>query len=192
MKKIIQSESWPHRMIIDGVKIEQRIDIFEALDKLSEICEPSQIIEIGTRRGGFTSILENHRISSNSDIFTFDIVKHKGHNFKRAQLILKDCFHCEEEIAQIMQREGVTLLFCDGGNKIKEFNTFAKYLKPGDMIFAHDYIIDSETFEREFKGKLWNWHETSLQPISKTIEQENLKDILPEYFCKAVWKSCIK
>jgi hypothetical protein len=190
MKEVRKSQRI-HRIVYNNLEVEQRIEVFNALDKLSEICQPARIIEIGTRFGGFTSILEDHPISSNSDIFTFDIVN-RHPTFKRAKFSLKDCFKYEKKIGDMIKGDGVTLLFCDGGNKIKEFNTFAKYLKKGDMIFAHDYIVDSETFEKEFNGKIWNWHETSLQPISDTIEKENLKDILPEYFSKAVWKSCIK
>jgi hypothetical protein len=177
---------------VNDIEVEQRIDVFEALDKLSEICQPVRVIEIGTKFGGFTTILENHKLTTQSDIFTFDINQYRDYNFTKAQFNLKDCFEHEEYVANLIQEDGLTLLFCDGGNKIKEFNTFAKYLKDGDMIFAHDYIEDSITYNSKFKGKIWNAWETSLEPIAETIKNESLKDILPEYFSKAVWKSCIK
>lgn len=34
------------------------------------------------------------------------------------------------------------LIFCDGGNKALEMQTFAPYLKEGDLIMAHDYTIE--------------------------------------------------
>jgi cephalosporin hydroxylase len=181
----------PYRIYYKGIRVAQRLDVIEALSQLNNICKPSTIIEIGTANGGFTKILEDHPISLNAEIYTYDI-RHKQYNFNRAKFIQKDCFKVEKEIAKQIQKEGITILFCDGGNKIKEFNTFAKYLKTGDIILAHDYIEDETTFNNYFKNKLWNWHETSLAPILNTIKEEGLKDILPEYFSKAVWKSCIK
>ena len=48
-----------------------------------------------------------------------------------------------------IQKEGKTLLFCDGGDKKCEFNTFSPFLKDGDFIMLHDYAHDKEFFNRE-------------------------------------------
>jgi hypothetical protein len=39
-----------------------------------------------------------------------------------------------------------TLILCDNGNKIREINELAKYLRPRCIMMAHDYCHDRETF----------------------------------------------
>ena len=50
-----------------------------------------------------------------------------------------------------------TFIFCDGGDKIKEFNTYAPLLKSGDCIAVHD----------------WN-HEISMGDIMHTVRDHGL------------------
>ena len=37
------------------------------------------------------------------------------------------------------QLKGKTIVLCDGGDKPREFKTFSKYLKKGDLILGHDF-----------------------------------------------------
>ena len=50
------------------------------------------------------------------------------------------------KIIDFIQEEGKTIVLCDGGNKIKEFNLLAKYIKSGDIIMAHDYASTDKYF----------------------------------------------
>ena len=156
--------------------------------------KPLQIIEIGSRNGGFTTILDEHNLSNTAKLYTIDI---DGFNpnakfSDNVTQIKADCFAIESVIGNIISQPGVTLVFCDGGDKIREINTFAKYLKPGDMIFGHDYAKDSETFNNTYRGKIWDWHELWDSAIEHTAIEYNLSPILPNDFDNAVWKSLIK
>jgi len=52
----------------------------------------------------------------------------------------KDVFS-EEAISHISEniKQSKTFIFCDGGNKVLEFNTYAPLLKSGDRIAVHDW-----------------------------------------------------
>lgn len=52
-----------------------------------------------------------------------------------------------------------TFLFCDGGNKVEEFNTYAPLIKTGDRIAVHDW--DTEIFENQIQDVC---DEHSLEP----------------------------
>jgi len=39
----------------------------------------------------------------------------------------------------IMNKPGPAFIYCDGGNKPKEFNLYAPILRVGDYIAAHDW-----------------------------------------------------
>jgi hypothetical protein len=98
----------------------------------------------------------------------------------------------EAEIGAEMQREGVTVLLCDGGNKINEVRTFSDYLKPGDYVLAHDYAPDAATFERDLKGRLWSWLEITDQHLQATIEHNRLEPVMPETLLAAAWGGWVK
>lgn len=179
-----------------GLRTEQSINVFNALDALYNYMpnKPSQIIEIGSRNGGFTTILDEHNLSNTARVYTIDI---DGFNpnakfSDNVTQIKADCFAIETVIGNIISQPGVTLVFCDGGDKIREINTFSKYLKSGDMIFGHDYAKDSETFNNIYRSKIWDWHELWDDAINDTIIQNNLSPILADDFDNAVWKSLIK
>ncbi|MEZ5416719.1 MAG: hypothetical protein R2708_05180 [Vicinamibacterales bacterium] len=63
------------------------------------------------------------------------------------------------EVARDIQRPGVTLLVCDGPDKVADVKTFAPYLKTGDLIMAHDYAVSGDDPEQRLRGQLWNWCE---------------------------------
>jgi hypothetical protein len=92
-----------------------------------------------------------------------------------------------EFIKDFIQSEGTTLVLCDGGNKISEFNLISPLLKEGDIIMAHDYIDTIENFEQNFKNKIWNWCEIKESDISEISEKENLVPFYQEHFNKVVW-----
>jgi hypothetical protein len=55
----------------------------------------------------------------------------------------KDVF-CDEVVEHIKDniQDNRTFIFCDGGNKIKEFHTYAPLLKSGDCIAVHDWGVE--------------------------------------------------
>jgi glycosyltransferase involved in cell wall biosynthesis len=45
-----------------------------------------------------------------------------------------------DEIVELIQNPGQSLIFCDNGNKPLEVQEFSKHAKPGDIIAVHDWL----------------------------------------------------
>jgi len=182
-----------------GIRLEQRVDVIETLEKLYQELKkqnklPKTIIEIGMNNGGFSLVLNDSNISEQADIYCYDIVNRNfDQNLKGSRInwFIKDIFSIENEVKNLIQREGTTLLFCDGGNKVREFNTFAKYLKSGDLIFTHDYYKDIQEYEK-YKDTRWGWLESRESDLADTAEMCNLVPFMQDDFEKCVWSSKIK
>jgi hypothetical protein len=98
----------------------------------------------------------------------------------------------DEEVINYIQGDGITIVLCDGGWKIGEFNLISNYIKNGDFILAHDYAEDKEKFELKIKNKIWNWHEISESDIFDACERNNLQDYQRNIFESVVWVCKIK
>jgi cephalosporin hydroxylase len=108
----------------------------------------SRIIEIGTFHGGFSTYLLLVVLSHGKEFYTFDICNWRDYDHSpRIKNILdldshfyqKDVFENVEFVSNFIKKRGITILFCDGGNKEKEFNTFVPIIKKGDIIAVHDW-----------------------------------------------------
>jgi hypothetical protein len=171
------------------------IDYFEKLmiDKKFD-----EVIEIGTNKGGLTIILNEikrkHNLSYN--IHTFDI--HLYDTTKMTDMskeysdrlreyfdknnikgIYDDCFSeaSIKYIKDILASNKKVCLLCDGGDKPKEFNHFADFLKSQDVIMAHDY--------GPYSG--WGWIEIRYENIKDIITKNNLKEYTKTDFKQVAW-----
>ena len=116
------------------------------MDRLLHQNKFDRIIELGTMAGGMTLIFGIHALRMGADVMTFDIRPEPRDAVWKtlsAALPIKyhkgDVFdHETEEIIKTYMGEGRILLYCDDGKKIDEFNRYAQYLKPGDVIMTHD------------------------------------------------------
>ena len=143
---------------------------------------PARVIEIGTSAGGFASMLSYVCQSVGTQFTTMDI--RPSLDYKLApcgRFLTWDCFAHIDEIGAWIASPGLTILLCDGGNKPLEFNTFSKFLKPGDIIGAHDYMADAThirpdgTEHRIDPNIGWGFCETSLC----NLELEGLSSFQP-------------
>lgn len=150
--------------------------------------KPSRIIEIGTYRGGFTACLGI--IAKNAEnmpsVHTFDVSNHVDEKTKRWLNVFGvdrrgDCFE-KDEIAGLMRGNGVALLLCDGGDKVREFNTFAEFLKPGDIIAAHDF----------HDYVYWPWQEITIEQIKGTLTKYNIQPYADDILVGTGWRAFIK
>lgn len=147
---------------------------------------PVNIVEIGTNNGGFTIALGIHAWAIKAQIHTFDITQAPNEDFLPLAAVLPISFHkldCfsekgEKLIREIIQRPGTTYLLCDGGDKPKEFNHFAEFMKPGDVIAAHDYSV---------KEEWWPWREVKLCQVQDAIMRHDLSPFMQEHFDMAAW-----
>jgi cephalosporin hydroxylase len=194
MKGIINT--WNNFPTVDGIIVAQS---FSALDNLKKIIlNFDTIIEIGYNRGGLTHWF-NLNANKNTKIIAYDISdEYRNSNFLFDNSIdfnVSDCFS-EKAINKIkkeIETGGKVLFFCDGGDKNKEFNLFAQYLKYGDIIMLHDY--HDENYEEKYAIHVEGWnspYESSFNQIKNTIEIFNLSKYYYEDFRKSLIGSFIK
>jgi 23S rRNA U2552 (ribose-2'-O)-methylase RlmE/FtsJ len=165
-------------------------------DFLKEI-KPARILEIGTALGGFTQFLQIalNDLNNPAKILSYDIhrmtwyteLEKNGIDVRVENVFGDNYSSVNQEVIDFIQGDGITIVLCDGGNKIGEFNILSKYIKNGDFILAHDYIDNSDNFNSNFKNKIWNWHEISDNDINQACLDNNLKSYNKEKFDNVVW-----
>jgi len=205
MNKVIGFHVYKHATIL------QHGDIQNKLKDLFSQKIPSQILEIGTAAGGLSlmirDILDEARLT-NSQFRTYDVFDSNRPELKsiieagaKVDLRIKNVFNhaysdlqddCIEEIQSFIQQEGTTIVMCDGGSKKNEFNILARFLKPGDIIMAHDYSPTLEYFEEHINNKIWNWLEIQDSDIQESVSKYNLEPFMQEDFQQVVWVCKIK
>jgi len=152
----------------DGHAAQQYHGVYEVFYNFLKDVKPVRILEIGTALGGFTAFLKIccNELGLNTNIRSYDInsnpwykdIINMGVDI-RVENIFSDGFESmDEEVINYIQGDGLTIVLCDGGWKIGEFNLISKYLKNDDFILAHDYAENKEKFELNIKNKIWNWH----------------------------------
>lgn len=189
-----QSHPYLRLNYYNGVQLSQCLGVYLGLnpDYLSTF---TNIVEIGTYNGGLTSWLKDH-MNPNGKLISYDIDGViNTTNRTDIDFRVDDCFAegAFADIINLIQSEGRTLVVCDGGDKPKEFNTFSKYLKQGDVIIAHDYAENEE--EWFIKTNFWQWpYEADTFPhsIEKGIIENNLEPYKYEEMKFLLWASYIK
>jgi hypothetical protein len=189
-----QSHPYLRLNFYNGVQVSQCLGVYVGLnpDYLSTF---TNIIEIGTYNGGLTSWLFDN-LKEDGKLISYDIdgtINHTGRT--DIDFRVDDCFADQpfKDIIELIQSEGRTLVVCDGGNKAKEFNIFSKYLKPNDVIIAHDYCEND--IEWKEKTDYWQWpYEADTLPdlIQLAIKENNLRPYKYEQFKFLLWASYIK
>jgi len=174
---------------------------YEAFYNLLNTTQPSRILEIGTAMGGFTMFLRLicNDLNLNTDILTYDI-NDRGYKFleeNNVNVKIENIFYdnysaVKQEVIDYIQQDGTTIVLCDGGYKIGEFNILSNYIKQGDIIMAHDYASNNEYFQENINMKFWNWLEIQDSDIQESVEKNNLKPFMKEEFTQAVWVCKIK
>lgn len=188
----------------------QHSDIESKIFLLLSQIEPKQVLEIGTADGGLTILLRNLLDNINlvdTTLRTYDINKDFDRSKlqkqidsgSRIELKLKNIFDSDyeslvekDEIKEFIQRPGTSIVICDGGSKKNEFRLLAPFLKPGDIIMAHDYAPNEEYFLEFIDGKIWNWFEIQDSHIESIVVKYNLQPYMQEEMQKVVWVCKIK
>jgi cephalosporin hydroxylase len=183
-----------------GLSAQQHIDVFRIFREFIADIKPKRVLEIGTAGGGLTLFLRdtlNELGLKYTKIKTFDVYEQPWYNILKdndIEVIIDNIFDQSylnlekpEKIIPYIQEEGLTLVLCDGGHKIGEFNMIAPYLKTGDFIMAHDYIDTWENYKENYVDKIWNWCEVEDKHIKKISEEFNLIPYNKDKFDKVVW-----
>ena len=153
-----------------------------------EIYPPARIIELGTNNGGFTTALAVHAWNIKARFVTYDLCEpNQKHSplakFLGVEFRVTDIWKAQAEIATNIALPGVTFMLCDGGNKALELEVFAKYLKPGDVIAAHDFWVPEPAGDASY----WPWREITLEQGEAVARTYGLERWMPEYFEMAGW-----
>lgn len=147
-----------------------------------ELYRPDRIIELGSYNGGFTLALAFAGWTEKVAVHSIDRMEAPTQEWKRLGEFLGinfkqgDIWQNQSYIIELIEMEGVSFLLCDGGDKAKEFETFAQWLKPGDIIAVHDY-----------QTPWWPWSEVTHGQLAKTVREQNLAIWNPELFDLAGW-----
>lgn len=182
----------------------QHEDVASKFEKLILEVKPKRILEIGTSSGGLTlllrDLLDNNGFE-NVELRTYDVNDPQylyRHN-KNIDIRVKNVFNHQydeliekHEIVDFITQEGPTIVLCDGGSKINEFNILSQYIKKGDIIMAHDYSKNYEYFEQNIKNKIWNWCEITESHIQASSQINNLVPYMEDEFSSVVWVCKIK
>lgn len=165
-------------------------------DFIKEV-KPKRILEIGTSLGGFTTFLKIvcDDLNLDTNIRSYDINRQSwyddiiklGIDIRVENIFTEGFADFNEEVKEYIRQDGVTIVLCDGGWKIGEFNVISKYIKNNDFILAHDYAENKEVFETRILNKIWNWHEIQKSDIQNSIDSNNLIEFLPEIFSNVAW-----
>jgi hypothetical protein len=203
--KVYKKSSLEHNDSIstyDGWGAQQNPYVFETFHHFLKNIKPKRILEIGTSIGGLTSFLNYtcKKLLIDCHILSYDINEHSwykdmindGIDVRVENVFNNDYSEVNQPVIDFIQQGGTTLILCDGGSKIHEFNLLSNFMKSGDFIMAHDYSQDKETFDRDVYKKLWNWFEISDRDIEDACVRNNLKSYDKETFDKVVWVCKVK
>ncbi len=192
-----------------GTTAMQHEDVASCFEKLIKETKPSQILEIGTALGGLSLLLLDLLMehgTPTSTLRTYDVHVRNLHWLDKAieegargEIFVENVFNHNytelekvEKIRGYIQQPGCTIVLCDGGNKIKEFNILSQHLKPGDIIMAHDYAPNINYFREFNKDKIWNWCEIQDSDIEECSKVYNLEPFMQDDFTQVVWVCKIK
>lgn len=159
-----------------------------------EVLPPRQIIELGSAGGGFTMAIAVHACEIGARVISYDTNKpneayrYRAHRDNGPQFRVADIWASEIEIASLISLRDTTYLLCDGGDKPRELATFAKYLKPGDVIASHDYDavheLDPTVPQLE---RYWPWSEIRKAQGDAVAAANDLEPWMQEHFDLAGW-----
>jgi len=169
-----------------GFKMSQNRLAPLALSYLIERGDFTRVVELGTHTGGLTALLGVHCKNVGAALHTFDwsnsaLLYADWFDLLGVQAYLLDIFSADGEalIRTLIEAPGRTLLLCDGGDKRREFKSFARSLKDGDVIGAHDCRNDSP---------YWSWQEISEDDVRDTCLHEHLVPVEhADLFADAAW-----
>lgn len=188
--------------VYNGWGAQQNYKIFEVLHHFLNEIKPKQILEIGTSIGGLTTYIDYvcKQLNLDTKFISYDILEYgwyqemrnNGIDVRVENVFFDDYKYVKQEVIDFIKNDGTTLILCDGGNKIGEFNLLSNFMKSGDFIMAHDYAEDETTFNNDIYMKIWNWHEISDKDIESACVRNNLKAYNKDIFDKVVWVCKIK
>lgn len=145
-----------------GVRMQHNYGLYKVMDDiLLDNPQIDRFVEIGTGGGAMSVYFALHAVQRNTHLLTFDI-QTRGHKPKvdavfdklGVEFVEEDVFDNVQKVRNHMDCRS-SFLFCDGGDKYKEFETFAPLMYPGSIICVHDY--GDEVLPGQLDGLTKDW-----------------------------------
>lgn len=164
-------------------------DVFRALFRTFQ---PHKVLEIGTADGGLTILLRDLLDEAGlkaTDLWTCDpSVRERPHLLHPGiTYYAVDALNSTVLEYYVKYAEGPVLILCDGGDKPAEFNRYAAYLRPGDVIMAHDYAPNNRYFYDIMVDRHWNWWEIQDSEIAEPCDRYKLLPFMQDEFQRVAW-----
>jgi predicted O-methyltransferase YrrM len=168
-----------------GVSAAQHLHVLQALDMLAEATrgDPFEtLVEIGTHKGGFTRLLRDHPVSDRCKTIVSIDIERQTEDIEDVGLVTADVW-ASGLVHEHLQTGKRTALLCDGGDKIREVNTFASSMRPGDVILCHDYGKTRQGFDTS----KWPSCEITYADVAEVLERCGFQPWLEEPMARAMW-----
>jgi len=173
----------PHCRFL-GFPMQQNRFTVPAWSYLIERLRPKQFVEIGCWKGGLSCALAVAMSNFGGNVFcydsgTFDKDLQKWLDILPVEFVSLDVFSDAgtRVVASKIVQAGTSIVLCDNGNKPREFSIFAPFLKPGDIIAAHDFAYQD----------LWPWTEITEKQIERICAMHKLHPFMQDVFAPAGW-----
>ena len=151
---------------------------------LIEDIKPQLIVEIGCWNGGLSCALGVAMKNYGGRVFCCDIADFSEDlndlrrllpiHFEKLDALSAHGLHL---IGGLIERGGLTVVLCDGGNKPEEYNLYAPFLKQGDIIAAHDFQHHPH----------WPFSEINEAQVANACAKYSLEPFMNEDMHKAGW-----
>lgn len=146
-----------HDTTLFGLPTLQGWDDFAAWERWFGENDVRAIVELGTYHGGFSAYLLLVARQKGIPFVTFDATAFEGLDSPAARSLgLRDHFvqadvfgDGKAQVLDVLERDELhpLLLYCDDGDKPREFQTFVPHLRPGDFVAVHD--VGTEFYEND-------------------------------------------
>ncbi len=165
-----------------GLKMQQHPQAVVRLNQLLNLIQPRNIVEIGSGNAGLSYLFALYAANTGGRYAGFDLIEGKhaatvNTHFGWDSIQQSDMLTATDNVQWLSKRladmQGRTLLVCDAG-KALEANLYIPSLKVGDFILMHDHSPDAATFERDIKGRVWNWHESWDERVAETCAKHGI------------------
>lgn len=183
--------------VVDGLAAQQNHNAYKVFYRLLGEEIPKRVLEIGTGQGGFINFLSKSAIELSLDtkFVSYDVHEHSWFsdlNSDNLKINVKNIFSetydsVEQTVIDYIREDGLTIVLCDGGNKVNEFKLLSDYIKVGDIIMCHDYSPDSKYFKDYMINKIWNWMEICDEDIQEYCSKNNLEKYQEAKLLSVAW-----
>lgn len=155
-----------------GHHCQHRCDDFPSIAAILATHQPLVVVELGTDEGGFSGWLADLVAPWGGYVFTFDIKKKWKptllSDFPNLRYTEADVLSGIHPLVAALVSEPRAFLYCDNGNKQREVELYAPFLREGSLLGVHDY-------NTEIRGA---WVEPHVAALGYKPERHDLMEAL--------------